>query len=331
MAPALAAKLDIEDDMDDFDDILEQFKPISSTPSQPEVQNLMTTSPNPITTNPSPPENKSKLDTSSDSDSEHLPDDFARDLAEGMEALLSSLKEEDGGEFKKHLEAMIASEVDSNSLDLLQALGNAGNDSNTKKTTSFDKPGPSTSVNDPQPPQSFQDAIRSTMEKLKESDSSAKNNHITEPASDEELAALFEQMMSAEGGLPDESQLQTMLQGFMEELMSKEVMYEPLKEMNQQFPGWLDENRNKLSKEDLDRYQTQSEIVSKVVKKFEDPAWDVEEKAGGDDFLKRQEEVVILLTKMQDCGPPPQEIMGEMPTGMMGENGLPNPEQCLIS
>lgn len=40
--------------------------------------------------------------------------------------------------------------------------------------------------------------------------------------------------MSGTGGPADETQLQTMLQGFMEELMSKEVMYEPLRDMNKQ-------------------------------------------------------------------------------------------------
>lgn len=49
---------------------------------------------------------------------------------------------------------------------------------------------------------------------------------------DEKLSALFEKMMGGENGLPDENQLQTILQSFMEELMSKEIMYEPLKDMN---------------------------------------------------------------------------------------------------
>jgi len=137
--------------------------------------------------------------------------------------------------------------------------------------------------------------------------------------------------MGGENGLPDETQLQTILQSFMEELMSKEIMYEPLKDMNRLFPDFIKENRSTLSPEDLQRYETQSEIIQQVLQKFEDPNWDAEEKAGGDKFAANQKQVIDLLTKMQDCGPPPKEILGDMPAGVFGEDGLPNAEQCLIS
>lgn len=52
-----------------------------------------------------------------------------------------------------------------------------------------------------------------------------------------------------------------------------------------------------------------------MLQKFEDPNWDTEEKAGGDKFAANQKQVIDLLTKMQDCGPPPKEILGDMPAG----------------
>ena len=41
-----------------------------------------------------------------------------------------------------------------------------------------------------------------------------------------------------------------MIDGMMEQLMSKDLMYEPMKQVTQRFPSWLDENKSKLSKEE---------------------------------------------------------------------------------
>ncbi|KAA1105908.1 Peroxisome chaperone and import receptor [Puccinia graminis f. sp. tritici] len=293
----------IEDDMeDDFDDLLDKFKAPTETKKE----------------EPSLPKEKASEGAKPDSSiteewpNQEISDEFARDLAEGMEALLAGMKDEDGGEFKKHLEALVSADGGGlkGATDLLEALNQ--NDPNPNQQSS------SSSSNLPEhESKNFQEAIQETMEKLKRSDDSAKAKSGPSGAGeeDEKLSALFEKMMSGENGLPDETQLQTILQSFMEELMSKEIMYEPLKDMNRLFPDWIEENRSKLSPEDMKRYETQAKIIEQVIERFEDPSWDSEEKAGGDRFLSRQKEVIELLTKMQDCGPPPKEILGDMPPG----------------
>ncbi|KNZ55378.1 hypothetical protein VP01_269g8 [Puccinia sorghi] len=301
----------IEDDMEeDFDDLLEKFQAPSTCgiSSAAEVK-----------------KQKEELGRRTEKSSERV--DFARDLAEGMEALLAGMKQEDGGQFQKHLEALVDADGGlKGATDLLDAL----NQNHNHPSSSSAHPTHPSSQNESQ---NFQAAIQETMEKLKQSDHSAKatNSPSVVGEEDEKLSALFEKMMGGENGLPDENQLQTILQSFMEELMSKEIMYEPLKDMNRLFPDWIKENRSNLSPEDLQRYETQSEIIQQVLQKFEDPNWDTEEKAGGDKFAANQKQVIDLLTKMQDCGPPPKEILGDMPAGVFGEDGLPNPEQCVIS
>ncbi|KAI9603465.1 hypothetical protein KEM48_001477 [Puccinia striiformis f. sp. tritici PST-130] len=86
----------------------------------------------------------------------------------------------------------------------------------------------------------------------------------------------------------------------------EELMYEPLEDMNQ----LITKNRAKLSKEDLNRYKTQSQIIKQVISKFEDPKWDLEEKSGGANFNICQKGVIDLLTKMQDCGPTTKRNLG---------------------
>ncbi|KAH9441588.1 hypothetical protein Pst134EA_032816 [Puccinia striiformis f. sp. tritici] len=288
----------IEDDMDDdFDDLLEKFK--SPTDATKEEAATTTTTKDKSTEN-SQKNKQSSVDTDgTEQPNDEISDEFARDLAEGMEALLAGMKDEDGGSFKKHLEALVSGDGTLNgATDLLNVLNQKDDPNLTDSSNHI----PS-DANDVETTKNFQEAIQETMEKLKQSDNSAKAKSGPSGGGDEDeqLSALFEKMMGGEN------------------------------DMNRLFPDWITENRAKLSKEDLNRYETQSQIIEQVISKFEDPKWDLEEKSGGENFNIRQKEVIDLLTKMQDCGPPPKEILGDMPAGVFGEDGLPNPEQCVIS
>ncbi|KAJ2968846.1 hypothetical protein NUW54_g13102 [Trametes sanguinea] len=94
----------------------------------------------------------------------------------------------------------------------------------------------------------------------------------------------------------------------MSQLMSKEVLYEPLKELHDKFPSYLEDNASKLSGEDKKRYVAQSKIVAEIVATFEDPSYSDEDPQKG---LK----VVELMQEMQEHGSPPAEIMGPLPPG----------------
>ncbi|KAJ3003824.1 hypothetical protein NUW54_g2654 [Trametes sanguinea] len=112
----------------------------------------------------------------------------------------------------------------------------------------------------------------------------------------------------------------------MSQLMSKEVLYEPLKELHDKFPSYLEDNASKLSEEDKKRYVAQSKIVAEIVATFEDPSYSDEDPQKG---LK----VVELMQEMQEHGSPPAEIMGPLPPGFdLGPDGLPSlPEGCTIA
>lgn len=90
--------------------------------------------------------------------------------------------------------------------------------------------------------------------------------------SDDFLAELLKQMQS--GGLEgegSEEEFSKMLMGMMEQLTHKDILYEPMKELHEKFPGWLEKNRATTSKEDLERYELQQKLVSEIVAKFEEP------------------------------------------------------------
>lgn len=56
----------------------------------------------------------------------------------------------------------------------------------------------------------------------------------------------FEEEMAAGGLNPD-----AIVDGMMEQLLSKDLMYEPMKQVADQFPAWLEENKDILSEGDL--------------------------------------------------------------------------------
>lgn len=112
----------------------------------------------------------------------------------------------------------------------------------------------------------------------------------------------------------------------MSSIMSKEVLYEPLKELGEKFPPYLSENATKLSAEDKTRYESQLDRINKILKIFEDPKYSDEDK-------DKSIELVELMGQMQSFGTPPTEVMGDLPPGFnLGADGMPQlPEGCCIS
>lgn len=209
----------------------------------------------------------------------------------------------------------------------------------------------------------FQDTIAATMNRLKASDKNAKASTSSggDGPGPEELARLLSALGGGEGGkgMPqmnellkslgdldgdgaDNEGIASMLENMMSELMGKEVLYTPMKDMDKQYPEFLaGEKFQKLSQEDKDRYTKQAGIVKELVQTFEDPSWEDEPElpAGADPSTRppvspaqqaRNKKVQDLMNAMQDCGAPPDEIVGDLPEGMNNIPGLGEDEECTI-
>jgi len=171
----------------------------------------------------------------------------------------------------------------------------------------------------------FQRSIREAMEKLESSENAMQSE--SGAAGDESLEALLKQLSGALGeGEGEEGEFQGLLESMMSQLMSKEVLYEPLKELHDKFPSYLSDNASTLSSPDKSRYEAQYQCVTKIVQIFEDPAY-------SDEDTEKGKEVVQLMNEMQSHGSPPSEIMGPLPPGFdLGSDGLPKvPDGCVIS
>lgn len=93
--------------------------------------------------------------------------------------------------------------------------------------------------------------------------------------------------------------MESIVETMMQQLLSKEILHEPMKEIGERYPKWLEEHKNELSREDYDRYKHQYELLIKL-----NEVYDTEP----DNFTK----IVDLMQKMQECGQPPNDIVQEL-------------------
>ena len=77
----------------------------------------------------------------------------------------------------------------------------------------------------------------------------------------------------------------------MEQLTNKEILYEPMKELDDKFPAWMKENEGKVDAADMKRYKEQQVYVSEIVKRFETKTYT-------DDNSKDREYIVERMQKV---------------------------------
>ncbi|PIL27093.1 transporter [Ganoderma sinense ZZ0214-1] len=334
---AALRKTTVEDeDLDDLDDVLEQFNaPPKPAPAPPPASSSKSPPSAPPKEGPSPPPPDSF-------GMDGLDEDFARELTKGMESLFRDIAmgaglddvpdlgkepegttdEEQEKAFRAAWEAMLVEGMNGtmNPEDLIAPPG-AG--AAKAKTTGAANGAASGSGSNGGPPQSFQDNIKRAMDKMKES-----NQMADEAASKsgDSLEDLFSRISGDLDSTESEEDLKGILETMMSQLMSKDVLYEPLKELHDKFPGYLKDHASTLSSEDKTRYEGQSKIVAEIVATFEDPSFK-------DDDPQKSLKVVELMQEMQEHGSPPSEIMGPLPPGFdLGADGLPKlPDGCTIA
>jgi len=191
---------------------------------------------------------------------------------------------------------------------------------------------------------SFQDAVQATMAKLKQSNDSATSKSTSDASNplgslglggDSDLTQILEALTKAggeDGEMPDLSQLLTQM---MEDLMNKEILYEPLKDLHQrvrartshQFPSYLSSPAAQaLEDTQRQRYVEQQAIMGEIIAVFETPGYT-------DTDTASRKRISDLVSKLQETGSPPQELMGDMPPELAGLNGLlgdQGDDQCTV-
>mmetsp|Transcript_23008 Transcript_23008/g.53772 ORF Transcript_23008/g.53772 Transcript_23008/m.53772 type:complete len:275 (+) Transcript_23008:3-827(+) len=114
----------------------------------------------------------------------------------------------------------------------------------------------------------------------------------------------------------------------MKQLLHPEFIGPPVKEMNDQYPEWMEKNRSTLSPEDLSRYTKQQSVLQQMTAIF-------------DKEPENFDKLMDLMQQMQECGPPPPDIVKSMAPNLEfdaegnpilagGEGGEIDPKACPV-
>jgi peroxin-19 len=140
---------------------------------------------------------------------------------------------------------------------------------------------------------SFQETIKRTMARMQASGDQATAAATAEGSEDDFIAEMMKAMKDIPGGDGNEEDFSKLLMGMMEQLTNKEILYEPMKELNDKFPGWMEKNKATLAKDDLKRYLEQQVLVSEMVTKFEESTY-------SDSNVTDREYIVDRMQKVSD-------------------------------
>lgn len=277
-APVEMASDPEEDDLSDLDDVLDEFantklesKPAPSTAAAPAAA--------PSSSGPGRPDPEDLLLNDQD--------EFAKQLQKEMEQLLGQ------GDFQKQFDDIMKEMSDAVGADPASAPKDP-TAASSAKTESAQKA-----------EQSFQESIRATMARMQESGDAA-SAAATSSAGDDILAQMLKEMESGGfGGEGSDEDFSKVLMGMMEQLTNKDILYEPMKELHDKFPSWMDENKSKVKPDDLKRYEEQQLLVREIVERFE-------RKGYSDQNTGDREYIVERMQKMQAAGSPPPDLVGDM-------------------
>lgn len=221
------------------------------------------------------------------------PQDFQAAVDQGADAFAKQL-EESGippGDFLKQLLA-----------DVMTEEGGGGPGAGAAAAGSSANPPPAAAAptnagSGQQPAESFNEAIQRTMERMKESGNRATEAASTDDGvSDDMLAQLLKAVEAGAAGAGEDGDLTKMFMGMMEQLSNKEMLYEPMKELDGKFGPWIEKNKaeGKVPVEDMERYETQARVVKQIVEKFEETGYSDEDPKCREYIWERMQEVRLI-------------------------------------
>ncbi|KAK7924116.1 hypothetical protein PG985_006170 [Apiospora marii] len=306
-----------EDDLDDLDDMLEEFSAAKIDPkktgaSAPGAAKAAT---NPTTTAKSVPTVPTLAGDVPGADLDDFSEDeFQKQLQAGMVELMGDLDK--NPEMQAQFETIFkelgaAAAVDGETPPAPAAAATSSSSAPKQPAGGSSAPKSADKIAaDLSADATFQETIRRTMARMQESGDQATAAAAAEGSEEDFMAEMLKAMKDMPGGGTgegSEEEFSKMLMGMMEQLTNKEILYEPMKELSDKYPGWLEKNRAGLSADDKTKYEEQCRLVREMVQKFEEPTYK-------DENVADREYIVERMQKMQSSGSPPADLVGDMPS-----------------
>lgn len=295
-----------EDDLDDLDDVLDSFDSKPALPSEPKPASA--TSP-PPTTASGPGRPVPATSDSAIADGE-LPEDASLEqtLEKGMQSLISELGS--SPEMQKQFEDMMAELIAAGSAptnaEAAEHVKRASEnmpempDEETKKGGTAGAAGSGSGMSAAKRQQeSFQETIRKTMERVQASGDAATAATASgkkEKSEDELFAEMLQSLSTGSGGaglegLGNEEDFNSMLLSMMSQLTNKEILYDPMRELHEKFPAWMEAHASSEKAEDLERYKEQQRLVGEITARFERKGYSDENEQDREYIVERMQKV----------------------------------------
>ncbi|KAI0440453.1 Pex19 protein family-domain-containing protein [Xylaria telfairii] len=305
-----------EDDLDDLDDMLDEFSSVRLS-SKPDVANTTAPAIAPAATTSTASTSVDQAPTDGALDAENsLPglddfsaEEFEKQLQAGMAELMGDLEGSVSGALALTsflLLTELQPDLQAQFENIFKGLGAAEATGSNDESTSIPLSTGAMAA-DLSQDASFQETIRRTMARMQASGDQATAAATAEGSEDDFIAEMMKAMKDMPGGDGNDEDFSKLLMGMMEQLTNKEILYEPMKELNDKYPGWMEKNKDTLSKDDLKRYQGQQVLVAEMVARFEQPTY-------SDSNPADREYIVDRMQKMQAAGSPPHDLVGDMPS-----------------
>lgn len=170
----------------------------------------------------------------------------------------------------------------------------------------------------------YADSITEALKGLKEG-----VDNLQAPVSETEVANMFSGLVMGDN-TNNENPFLPFMQGMMQSLLSAEILLPSIKELLEKYPKYLEENADKLSAEDKDRYEKQLGL-------FKSLSIELESENPDDSQTIKQERFKKILDNMQklhEFGQPPEELIADVGSvalpgleGLAG-GGLASNNQC---
>eukprot|EP00605_Chrysophyceae_sp_TOSAG23-4_P000175 GSChrysophyteH1.ASY1.ANO1.209.1 assembled CDS len=122
---------------------------------------------------------------------------------------------------------------------------------------------------------------------------------------------MMEDMMAQFEALGEKEDYNEVVDGVMRQLLSKDLMYEPTRQICDKFPEWLALHKKNLAVAEYENYGHQYQAFQKILAVYQTEP---------DNFPRLME----LMFDMQKYGQPPAEIIQDLAPGLrFDENGMP--------
>lgn len=152
-------------------------------------------------------------------------------------------------------------------------------------------------------PQGFKNVVSKTLDRLKENGNKVDSNLAKEEKqknTDDILSQLLDQLVengTVGEGKEGEEGMDNAILSILNQMSSKEVLYQPMKDMQVEYTQWLDDHKeDEDHKEKMDIYKKQYGLVGQIVEVFESDSYTNE---------SHREEITNLLDQLEQLGDSP--------------------------